>query len=192
MRRVRTAVLISGNGSNLQALLDVHNHGGSPVDISLVISNKSEAYGLQRAAAANVKTVVISHKDYPTREAFDTAMTEALRAAEIELVVLAGFMRILSTEFVETWSGRLVNIHPSLLPKYKGLDTHARAIEAGDTEHGATVHWVIPELDAGKIIAQAKLNIEKGETPESLQARVHVLEHQLYPEAVRKVALQLQ
>ena len=188
MRRLKTAVLISGNGSNLQALFNAAKAVDYPVDISLVLSNKSDAYGLIRARDAGVPTAVISHRDYPTREVFDAAMNTALRAAGIELVCLAGFMRILSADFVQKWQGRLLNIHPSLLPKYKGLDTHARALAAGDTEHGATVHYVTPELDAGEIIAQASLAIEPGETVETLQRRVHGLEHQLYPKALADVA----
>jgi phosphoribosylglycinamide formyltransferase-1 len=192
MRRVRTAVLISGNGSNLQALLDASQRADYPAEIALVISNKDEAYGLTRAADAGVPTRVIRHKDFPDRETFDRAMDEALREMEIELVVMAGFMRILSDWFVNQWQGKLINIHPSLLPAYKGVNTHARVLEAGETQHGCTVHWVIPELDAGEIIAQTSLEIHPDETAETLQQRVHALEHQLYPEAVKKVALSLQ
>lgn len=184
-------MLVSGNGSNLQAILDASQKPDYPAEIVLVLSNKEEAYALERAEQANVRSIVIRHKDFKEREAFDRAMDQALRDAHIELVVMAGFMRILSDWFVNEWQGRLINIHPSLLPKYKGLNTHARALEAGDTHHGATVHWVIPELDAGEVIAQATLEIHSGETAEALQQRVHALEHQLYPEAVRKVALRI-
>lgn len=189
--RIPTAVLISGNGSNLQALLDAAAAPDYPAQITLVISNKADAFGLTRAAKAGVATAVINHKDYDSREAFDAAMDAALRAAGIELVVLAGFMRVLSDWFVNQWTGRLINIHPSLLPAYRGMDTHARVLAAGETQHGATVHWVIPELDAGEIIAQASLEILPGDTAASLQTRVHALEHQLYPEALRRVASQL-
>ncbi len=190
-RRLNTAVLISGNGGNLQALLDAAAAADYPAQINLVISNKADAFGLIRAAKAGVRTVVINHKDYPSREAFDAAMDAALRASDIELVVLAGFMRVLSDWFVNQWAGRLINIHPSLLPAYRGMDTHARVLAAGETQHGATVHWVIPELDAGEIIAQSSLEILPGDTAASLQTRVHALEHQLYPEALRRVASQL-
>lgn len=192
MRRIKTAVLISGNGSNLQALMDAARAQDYPAQIALVISNKAEAYGLTRAENAGIATVTIPHGNYPSREAFDRMMDAALATHGIELVVMAGFMRILSDWFVAQWAGRLINIHPSLLPKYKGLDTHARAIAAGDAEHGATVHWVIPELDAGEIIAQASIPILPGDTAESLKERIHALEHTLYPAAVAKVALKLQ
>ncbi len=188
MRRVKTAVLISGNGSNLQAILDAARTADYPAEIALVISNKEDAYGLTRAENAGVTTVVIPHQHYDSREAFDRMVDASLRTHGIELVVMAGFMRILSDWFVGQWQGKLINIHPSLLPKYKGLDTHARAIEAGDAEHGATVHWVTPELDSGEIIAQASIAILPGDTAESLKQRIHTLEHQLYPQAVAKVA----
>lgn len=188
MRRVATAVLISGNGSNLQALIDAAKNPSYPAQITLVISNNPEAFGLKRAEDAGIPTAVIEHGNFPTREAFDAMLDTALVSHHIELVCLAGFMRILSDGFVEKWHGRLLNIHPSLLPKYKGLDTHRRAIEAGDREHGATVHWVTPELDAGEIILQESLAIAPDDTPETLKQRVHALEHELYPEALRGVA----
>lgn len=189
MRRVKTAVLISGNGSNLQAIIDAARADDYPAEIALVISNKENAYGLTRAENAGVTTVVIPHGNYETREAFDRMVDASLASHGIELVVMAGFMRILSDWFVGQWQGKLINIHPSLLPKYKGLDTHARAIAAGDAEHGATVHWVTPELDSGEIIAQKSIPILDGDTPKSLKERIHQLEHALYPEAVAKVAL---
>lgn len=185
---IPTAVLISGNGSNLQALLDAAASPDYPARIALVISNKAEAFGLVRAREAGVETLVIPHTDYTSREAFDAAIDAALRQRNIQRICLAGFMRVLSAGFVESWAGRMLNIHPSLLPKFKGLNTHARALEAGETEHGATVHWVTPELDSGAIIAQARLPILPNDTAESLQTRVHALEHTLYPEALQKVA----
>lgn len=188
MQRVRTAVLISGNGSNLQALLDAAAAADYPAAITLVLSNKEEAYGLVRAENAGVPIAVIPHGNYGDRESFDKVMNAALESHEIELVVMAGFMRILSDWFVQKWQGRLINIHPSLLPKYKGLDTHQRAIDAGDHEHGATVHWVTPELDSGEIILQESLPIMPDDTAATLKERVHALEHQLYPAAVRGVA----
>ena len=192
MRRVATAVLISGNGSNLQAILDAAQQPDYPARIALVISNRADAFGLTRAEQAGVPGLTLAHGDYPDRESFDRAMDAALRDAGIELVVLAGFMRILSDWFVGQWQGRLINIHPSLLPAYKGTDTHRRVLEAGETNHGCTVHWVIPELDAGEIIAQSTLTIAPGETAGQLQQRVHVLEHALYPQALRQVAAKLQ
>jgi phosphoribosylglycinamide formyltransferase-1 len=188
MRRVRTAVLISGNGSNLQALLDAAKATDYPATITLVISNKEEAYGLKRAEDADVPTAVISHGNCADREAFDRMVDASLKSHDIELVVMAGFMRILSDWFVNAWQGRLINIHPSLLPKYKGLDTHQRALDAGDAEHGATVHWVTPELDSGEIILQGSIPIEAGDTAASLKERVHGLEHAIYPQALKKVA----
>ncbi len=192
MRRIKTAVLISGNGSNLQAILDAARNDDYPAEIALVISNVETAYGLTRAQNAGVTTVTIPHGNYATRESFDRMVDASLHTHGIELVVMAGFMRILSDWFVNQWAGKLINIHPSLLPKYKGLNTHARAIEAGDGEHGATVHWVTPELDSGEIIAQASTPIAADDTPETLKQKVHALEHTLYPEAVKKVAMGMQ
>lgn len=188
MHRVKTAVLISGHGSNLQALIDASAAEDFPAEITLVISNVETAHGLARAQNACIPTVVIAHGNYASREAFDRVVDAALKTHNIELVVMAGFMRILSDEFVHAWAGKLINIHPSLLPKYKGLHTHARARAAGDAEHGATVHWVTPELDSGEIILQRAIPILAGDTPESLKERIHTLEHQIYPEAVRMVA----
>lgn len=190
-RRVRTAVLISGNGSNLQAILDAAQAPDYPAEIVLVLSNNDDAFGLKRADNAGVPTVTIDHRNFPDRESFDRMMDAALKNHEIELVVMAGFMRILSPWFVAEWAGKLINIHPSLLPKFKGMHTHKRALEAGETQHGCSVHWVTPELDSGEIIAQAALEISPDDTPETLQQRVHMLEHQLYPEAVKKVARNL-
>jgi phosphoribosylglycinamide formyltransferase-1 len=191
MRHIRTAVLISGNGSNLQAILDAAKRSDYPAEIALVISNKPDAYGLTRAEKAGIPTATIRHSDYPNRESFDRAMDTALRAANIELVVMAGFMRILSDWFVNGWQHKLINIHPSLLPAYKGINTHQRVLDAGEKKHGCTVHWVIPELDAGEIISQSSLDIHPDDTAETLQERVHALEHQLYPEALKKVALSI-
>jgi phosphoribosylglycinamide formyltransferase-1 len=191
MRRVKTAVLISGNGSNLQALIDAAKTPDYPAEIALVISNNEEAYGLERAERADIPAIIIPHQNFPSREAFDRMMDEALRTHEIELVCLAGFMRILSAEFVGKWQGRLLNIHPSLLPKYRGLDTHRRALDAGEKEHGATVHFVIPALDEGPTILQASLKVQPDETTKTLQQRVHELEHRLYPAALKQVALEL-
>ena len=190
-RKIRIAVLISGNGSNLQALIDAAQSPDYPAEISVVISNVETAYGLTRAQNAGIPTVVIPHGNFESREAFDRMIDVSLASHGIELVVMAGFMRILSEWFVNAWAGKLINIHPSLLPKYKGLHTHARALEAGDVEHGATIHWVTPELDSGEIILQRTIPILADDTAESLKERVHALEHQLYPEALRKVAHEL-
>lgn len=190
MQRLRIAVLISGAGSNLQALIDAAREQDYPAEITLVISNNPDAFGLTRARDAGIETLVIAHTDYPSREAFDNAIHAAILLRNIELICLAGFMRVLSEDFVTAWRGRLLNIHPSLLPKYKGLNTHARALEAGDTEHGATVHWVTPELDSGEIILQQAVAILPNDDVASLKIRIHALEHLLYPQALRKVALE--
>ncbi len=191
MRRVRTAVLISGHGSNLQALIDAAKAPNFPAEIVLVISNVAHVHGLVRASEAGIESMVIAHGGYPSREAFDNAIDAVLAGHRIELVCLAGFMRVLSEPFVHQWAGKLINIHPSLLPKYKGLNTHARALEAGEAEHGATVHWVTPELDSGATILQASVPILAGDTPELLKQRVHALEHLIYPKALEKVAREL-
>jgi len=180
----RVAVLISGRGSNLSALIDAAD--GSYA-IVLVLSNVEGAGGLARAAAAGIATQVIPHKGKP-REAFDAEIDAALRAAGAEIVVLAGFMRILSDGFVRGWEGRMVNIHPSLLPAYKGTRVHARVIEAGEALSGASVHFVVPELDAGPVIAQASVPVHPSDTPETLAARVLGVEHKIYPRAVKLLA----
>ncbi len=179
------AVLISGSGSNLQAIIDAIEHHGLPVEIRVVISNREEAYGLERARQAGIATAVLPAKGFADREAYDTALRRLIDEYAPELVVLAGFMRILSDGFVRHYEGRMINIHPSLLPRYRGLDTHARCIAAGDAEHGATVHFVTPELDAGPIIIQGRVPVREGDTPDSLAARVLEQEHCIYPQAIR-------
>jgi len=186
--RKRTAVFVSGGGSNLQALLDAAAHPEFPAEIVLVLSNKADAYGLERAKKAGVPTVVLSHKDYANREAFDDAMHEVLVAQGIELVCLAGFMRLLTPDFVQRWHGRMINIHPSLLPSFKGLHTHERAIAEGVRFAGCTVHFVVAEMDAGPIIIQAAVPILSDDTPDVLAARVLQSEHQIYPQALRWLA----
>jgi phosphoribosylglycinamide formyltransferase 1 len=181
-------VLISGRGSNLQALIDACAAADFPARIALVISNTADAYGLARATAAGIATCVISHRDYDSREDFDAAMTAALQAAGVQLVCLAGFMRILSASFVQQWEDKLINIHPSLLPSFKGLHTHARALEAGCKLHGCTVHFVEPALDEGPILLQAAVTVQDDDTPDTLAARVLEQEHKLYPQAVRLIA----
>lgn len=188
MARVRVGVLVSGRGSNLQALLDACAAPDFPAEIALVISNVAGAYALERAAKAGVATAVIEHKPFPSREAFDAALDAALRAAGVEIVCLAGFMRLLTPGFTEAWRDRLINIHPSLLPSFKGLHTHERAIAAGVRVHGCTVHVVRPELDDGPIIVQAAVPVLEGDTPDALAARVLEQEHRIYPLALRLIA----
>ncbi|WP_171261745.1 phosphoribosylglycinamide formyltransferase [Acinetobacter haemolyticus] len=178
---MRIAVLVSGNGSNLQALIDTNLSG----QIIGVLSNKADAYALQRAEDANIATAVISHKDFPTRESFDEAMHQQLIAWQVDLVILAGFMRILTPNFVSKWQGKMLNIHPSLLPFYKGVNTHQRVLNTGDRLHGCTVHFVTAELDAGQSIAQSAIQVSLNDTVESLAQRVHQLEHFIYPQVVQ-------
>ncbi|MGI3902326.1 MAG: phosphoribosylglycinamide formyltransferase [Janthinobacterium lividum] len=187
MRR-RTAILISGRGSNMEALLRAMEAPDFPAEAVLVFSNRADAGGLAIARDAGVETAVLSHRDYPTREAFDRAVDAVLVEHRIELVCLAGFMRVVTPWFCERWLGRMISIHPALLPSFKGLDTHARALEAGVKIHGATVHFVLPELDAGPIIAQGAVPVLDGDTPESLAARVLEQEHVIYPQALALVA----
>ncbi|AVE04997.1 phosphoribosylglycinamide formyltransferase [Pseudomonas sp. R11F] len=178
-------VLLSGTGSNLQALIDSTRTGDSPVRIAAVISNRSDAYGLQRARDAGIETRDLDHKAFDGREAFDSALIELIDAFNPKLVVLAGFMRILSAGFVRHYEGRLLNIHPSLLPKYKGMHTHQRALDAGDTEHGCSVHFVTEELDGGPLVVQAVVPVESTDSAQTLAQRVHAQEHKIYPLAVR-------
>ena len=188
MRKIRISVMISGGGTNLQALIDACAKPDFPAQISLVVSNKAGAYGLERAKKAGITTKVISHKDYESREAFEDQINIALKEAETELVCLAGFMRILGAGFVNGWKDRMINIHPSLLPSYKGLHTHERAIEDGVRFAGCTVHYVRPEMDDGPIIIQACVPIGFDDTAESLAARVLDAEHKIYPEAIKLIA----
>ncbi len=180
-------VLISGSGSNLQALIDSiqDTSKSSPARIRAVISNRADAYGLQRAQQAGITTQVLDHKQFDDREAFDAALAQAIDAHEPHLVILAGFMRILSPGFVRHYAGRLLNIHPSLLPKYKGLHTHQRALDAGDSEHGCSVHFVTEELDGGPLVIQAVIPVRSDDSPTSLAQRVHEQEHLIYPLAMR-------
>jgi phosphoribosylglycinamide formyltransferase 1 len=186
--RLKVAVLISGRGSNLQALIDACAPRDFPAEIRLVLSNRGNAPGLERAAQAGIPTQVISHRDHATREAFDAALDAALRAAGVELVCLAGFMRLLGAAFVERWRDRLVNIHPSLLPAFRGLDTHARALAAGVRFTGCTVHFVRAAVDDGPIIVQAVVPVLPGDDSEALAARVLAAEHRAYPLALRLIA----
>jgi len=182
---MKIGVLISGSGSNLQAFIDAVARGELPAEIALVLSNRADAYGLQRAAEAGIATAVVNHRDYEQREDFDRALLDCLQDHDVELVILAGFMRILTPVFISAYSGRLLNIHPSLLPLYPGLHTHQRAIDAGDEWGGATVHFVTEELDGGPPVLQARVPIEAGDTADALAARVLEQEHRIYPLAAR-------
>ncbi|MCG5243254.1 phosphoribosylglycinamide formyltransferase [Azospirillum doebereinerae] len=187
--KLKLGVLISGRGSNLQALIDACAAPDFPAEIALVLSNKADAFGLERAAQAGLPTAVVSHRDHPgDKPGFEAAMDAALRGAGVELVCLAGFMRILSEGFVESWRDKLINIHPSLLPSFKGLDTHARALATGVRFHGCTVHFVRPEMDDGPIVAQAAVPVLPGDDAHALGDRVLESEHALYPHAVRLIA----
>jgi len=189
MTRKRVAVLISGRGSNMAALIEAAQAKDYPADIALVISNRPDASGLERARKAGIAAIVVDHRPFGSdREAFERALDAELRARRIELVCLAGFMRLFTPWFVARWSGRLINIHPALLPQFKGLDTHRRALEAGVKRHGATVHFVVPEIDAGPIIVQDSVAVLAGDTEETLAARVLEVEHRIYPQALRLVA----
>jgi len=185
---LKVGVLISGRGSNLRALIDGCAGGAIPAEIVLAISNNPDAAGLDHARRAGIPTRTVDHRRYGDRARFDAAMSEALRAAGVELLCLAGFMRLLSPGFVATWKNRMINIHPSLLPAFPGLDTHARALSAGVRFAGCTVHFVRNETDTGPIIVQAAVPVLPGDTPESLAARVLEAEHRAYPLALRLVA----
>lgn len=186
--RLRVGVLISGRGSNMSALIEACAKPGFPAEIVLVISNNAHAAGLDFARQAGIPAQTIDHRAFPDRGVFEHALTEALEQANVDLVCLAGFMRVLTPVFVDHWQGRVLNVHPSLLPKYPGLDTHARAIAAGDSEAGCTIHFVTREVDGGPIVIQERVPILPGDTPDSLARRVLDAEHQAYPKALFKVA----
>jgi phosphoribosylglycinamide formyltransferase-1 len=179
----RTAILISGSGTNLQAFIDQVGAGTLDLELSLVFSNQPDAFGLQRAKKACIPTACIEHGDFADRESFDRAVAALLDPIDPQLIILAGFMRILSPWFVDHFEGRILNIHPALLPKYPGLDTHQRVLDAGEEWHGSTVHFVTAELDAGPRILQGRLRVDPGESADELQHRVQAIEHQIYPEA---------
>ena len=186
--RVRVAILVSGRGSNMAALIEAARADDYPARIVLVLSNEPGAGGLEIARASGVETATVAHRVHADRDAFERALDARLRQAEAEIVCLAGFMRVLTPPFVERWLGRLVNIHPSLLPAYRGLRTHARALEDGVRVHGCTAHFVVPELDAGPVIAQGTVPVLPGDDETSLAARVLAQEHLVYPRALRLVA----
>ena len=189
MVKKRVAILISGRGSNMAALIEAAKIDDYPAEIALVVSNRADAAGLSRARGHGVATALIDHREFgEDREAFERALDEILHANRIEIVCLAGFMRVLTPWFVGRWSGRLLNIHPALLPHFKGLDTHRRAIAAGAKRHGATVHFVVAEIDAGPVIAQEAIDVRNDDTEAALAKRVLEVEHRLYPRALREVA----
>lgn len=185
----RVAVLISGRGSNMTALIEAAQAKDYPAEIVLVVSNRPDAAGLARAREAAIATAVVDHRPFGAdREAFERALDDELRKRGIEIVCLAGFMRLLTSWFIGRWRGRILNIHPALLPEFKGLDTHRRALEAGVKQHGATVHFVVEETDAGPVISQQSVPVLQGDTEATLAARVLEIEHRIYPEALRLVA----
>jgi len=189
MSKKRVAVLISGRGSNMSALIEAAKAKDYPAEIVLVVSNRPEAAGLARAREAAIATAVIDHRPFgQDREAFERALDDELRKRQVDIVCLAGFMRLLTAWFIGRWTGRILNVHPALLPEFKGINTHRRALEAGVKRHGATVHFVIEETDAGPVISQQSVPVLQGDTEETLAARVLEIEHRIYPEALRLVA----
>ena len=190
--RIKVGILISGNGTNLQAIIDASQKDSFPAEIAIVISNNPSAYGLKRATSADIPTKVIDHKLFDQREDFDDAVSAELRKADCELICLAGFMRILSEEFINDWPMKIINIHPSLLPSFKGRNVQKQAIDAGVRIAGCTVHFVISELDAGPIIAQAAVPVLKQDTPASLSARILQQENHIYPLALELIAKKIQ
>ena len=187
-RRKRTAVLISGRGSNMAALIEAARQADYPAEIALVVTNRPDAAGLRLAEAAGIATSVVDHTRYDDRESFERALYANLDVHDVEFLCLAGFMRLLTPWFVRLWEGRIINIHPALLPAFKGLDTHRHALAAGVKIHGASVHFVVPEMDSGPIIAQAAVPVRDDDTEESLAARVLAAEHRLYPLALKLLA----
>lgn len=184
-RKPRIVILISGSGSNMAAIADAVRRNEIDCEIAAVLSNKAEVAGLTKAQERDLMTLVLSHKEFASREAYDNALIEQIEALDVDLIVLAGFMRVLSPVFVQRFADRILNIHPSLLPKYQGLHTHERVLEAGDQEHGVTVHFVNEVLDDGPNIIQSVVAVEKGDTAASLQQKVHAQEHIIYPIAVK-------
>ena len=188
MNKARTAILISGRGSNMMALVEAARAADYPAEIACVVSNRADARGLEFAAANGIATQVIDHKAYPDRAGFEAALDTYLRSMNVEAVALAGFMRVLSANFIAGWEDRMINIHPSLLPAYKGLHTHERAVADGATRHGCSVHLVTPELDGGTVLLQADVPVQADDTPDTLAARVLTQEHRIYPQALAWLA----
>ncbi len=186
--RKRLAVLISGRGSNMESILKATQDSEYPAEICLVLSDNKNAMGLETARAANIETAAFERSEFDTRHDHELAVQDKINAQQADLICLAGYMRILSGDFTDAYEGRLINIHPSLLPKYKGLNTHQRALDAGENEHGCTVHHVNSEMDGGEIIAQARVAVLKEDTPDTLAARVLVEEHKLYPSVIAMLA----
>ena len=186
--RVTLGVLISGRGSNLQSIIDACRDENFPAKIGIVLSNRADAYGLVRAQEAGLETAVIDHKNFTTREEFETEIHAVLIAHGVDLVCLAGFMRVLTAGFVKRWENRMINIHPSLLPKFKGLHTHQRALDAGETSSGCTVHYVTAEMDEGPVIVQREVSVTDDDTVQSLAAKILAEEHIAYPQAIRMVS----
>ncbi|HEV1999144.1 MAG TPA: phosphoribosylglycinamide formyltransferase [Xanthobacteraceae bacterium] len=186
--RKRVAILISGRGSNMGALIEAAAEVDFPAEIALVVANRPDAKGLEFAHAHGIATAIVDHRAFASREAFEAALQAKLAGAHIDIVCLAGFLRMLTASFVEPWRGRMLNIHPSLLPEFKGLDTHARALAANARIHGCTVHFVVPELDSGPIVLQARVPVVEGDDADSLAERVLAAEHRIYPAALKLVA----
>lgn len=188
--KLKLAVFISGRGSNLQAIVDACNNTNFPAEISLVLSNRPDAKGLDIAKIESIPYEIVDHKNFETREKFEAEMQTRLQNYEIDLIVLAGFMRVLTPFFIDAWPQKIINIHPSLLPDYKGTNTHARVLADGKAETGCTVHYVVPDVDSGEIIAQSTVPVQPDDTPETLAARVLKEEHKLYPAAIKQIATQ--
>ncbi len=188
MPLLKLVVLISGSGSNLQAIIDAIEQGDLNARIMAVVSNRPDAYGLERARRHGIATMALDHTTFASRELFDRTLAESIDRYHPDLLVLAGYMRILSAQFIDHFFPRMLNIHPSLLPRYQGLNTHQRALDNGDAEHGISIHVVTPELDAGPVILQGKFAIEVGDTAESLQHKGHQLEHRMYPQVLQWLA----
>ncbi len=191
MRKARTAVLISGRGSNMMALVEAARDPAYPAEIVCVVSNRPDAKGLEFASSKGIAARVIDHKAHATREAFEAALCTYLRSLKVEIIALAGFMRVLTAGFIAGWEGRMINIHPSLLPAYKGLHTHERALADGARVHGCSVHLVTAELDGGSVLLQAEVPVLEGDTPETLSRRVLSQEHRIYPQALAMLAARI-
>lgn len=183
----KLAIFISGRGSNMQSIVNACQSGEISAEVSIIISNKADAAGLDFAKNKNIPTAVINHKEFPSRMAFEDALQEALAPYDVDLICLAGFMRVLTDHFITKWPEKILNIHPSLLPKFKGLHPQKQALEANESESGCSVHYVVPELDSGPVILQKTVPIEANDTEETLSARILEQEHIAYPEAIRKI-----
>lgn len=188
MKKLRLGIMISGRGSNMRAIVEATRQPDFPAEVVMVISNKSDAAGLVFAHNCSIETAHVNIKNFANKDEYEAEITRRFEEMNVDLICLAGYMRILNDDFVQHWQGRMINIHPSLLPKYKGLNTHQRAIDDGEAEAGCSVHYVVSDLDSGEVICQAKVAIDAGETAESLAAKVLVEEHKLYPHAIKMIA----